>query len=172
MLSYCSPNEGSGAATEGLLAKRPLVGPLPLLRLLVESSKSPLREAALALDASEAAGGAGGLVSLLRFFPNFFFPVVVVVVVAVILRPFGGLLGSEAADRFNEVIIGREMLIADDRNEVRQEMNLRESRYEIYGLSTTKLMPSLFLQVKIQQLTPPPHKHEVVACGATTFSAA
>ena len=106
VLSYCNPKEGRGAVTEGLLAKRPLVGPLPLLRLLVDKSKSPLREAALDFDVSEAAGGAGGFVSLLRFFPNFFLPVVVVVVVvALMVKALVLLLGSEAVVRFNEVII-------------------------------------------------------------------
>lgn len=45
---------------------------------LVERSKSPFRELALALLApppDKPVAGAGGLVSLLRFFPNFFFVV-------------------------------------------------------------------------------------------------
>ena len=41
----------------------------------VDKSSSPLRDEAFAFVAEET-GGAGGLVSLFRFFPNFFFVVV------------------------------------------------------------------------------------------------
>jgi hypothetical protein len=51
----------------------------------VLSSNSPLREAALALEDSALTGGAGGFVSLFRFFPNFFLAVVVVMVVMLLL---------------------------------------------------------------------------------------
>ena len=63
----------------GLLERIPLTAPdeeagLPPEGLFVERRRSPFRDDAddLALDAT---GGAGGFVSLLRFFPNFFFAV-------------------------------------------------------------------------------------------------
>ena len=109
-LSYCSPNDGSGVVIDGLLAKSPLEGPLPLLRLFVDSKRSPFREAAFALEFSLAAGGAGGLVSLLRFLPNFFLLGVVVVVAVVVALELKGLfvlllVPSVAERRFIEVII-------------------------------------------------------------------
>jgi len=78
--SYWSPNDGRGleATWDDLLERIPPVDDAvftPDEGRLVERSRSPFRDEAFAFGPDEI-GGAGGFVSLLRFFPNFFFVVV------------------------------------------------------------------------------------------------